>query len=28
VARGLAHAGRFNWLETGRIHLQSYADAL
>jgi len=28
VSRGLAHAGRFNWLETGRIHLQSYADAL
>jgi glycosyltransferase involved in cell wall biosynthesis len=28
VARGFAHAGRFDWLETGRIHLQSYADAL
>jgi glycosyltransferase involved in cell wall biosynthesis len=28
VARGLAHARRFNWLETGRVHLQSYADAL
>jgi glycosyltransferase involved in cell wall biosynthesis len=28
VARGLAHARRFTWLETGRIHLQSYADAL
>jgi len=28
VARGLAHAKRFDWLETGRIHLQSYADAL
>jgi glycosyltransferase involved in cell wall biosynthesis len=28
VAHGLAHARRFNWLETGRIHLQSYADAL
>jgi len=28
VARGLAHAARFNWLHTGRIHLQSYADAL
>jgi glycosyltransferase involved in cell wall biosynthesis len=28
VARGHAHAARFNWLETGRIHLQSYADAL
>lgn len=27
-ARGLVHAHRFNWLETGRIHLQSYADAL
>jgi len=28
VPRGLAHARRFNWLETGRVHLQSYADAL
>jgi glycosyltransferase involved in cell wall biosynthesis len=28
VARGLAHARRFDWSETGRIHLQSYADAL
>jgi glycosyltransferase involved in cell wall biosynthesis len=28
VARGRAHAARFDWLETGRIHLQSYADAL
>jgi len=28
VARGLAHARRFSWLETGRIHLQSYAEAL
>ena len=28
VARGLEHARRFNWLHTGRIHLQSYADAL
>jgi glycosyltransferase involved in cell wall biosynthesis len=28
VARGLAHARRFNWLETGRVHLRSYADAL
>jgi glycosyltransferase involved in cell wall biosynthesis len=28
VARGLAHARRFTWLEAGRIHLQSYADAL
>jgi glycosyltransferase involved in cell wall biosynthesis len=27
-ARGLVHARRFNWLETGRVHLQSYADAL
>jgi glycosyltransferase involved in cell wall biosynthesis len=27
-ARGLAHAERFDWVETGRIHLQSYADAL
>ncbi|HEY8631136.1 MAG TPA: glycosyltransferase family 1 protein [Gaiellaceae bacterium] len=27
-ARGLVHARRFNWLDTGRIHLQSYADAL
>ena len=26
--RGLAHARRFTWLETGRIHLQGYADAL
>ena len=24
VARGLAHARRFKWLETGRIHLRSY----
>ena len=22
------HARRFTWLETGRVHLQSYADAL
>jgi glycosyltransferase involved in cell wall biosynthesis len=28
VARGFAHARRFTWLETGRTHLQSYADAL
>ena len=28
VSRGLAHARRFTWLETGRVHLQSYADAL
>ena len=28
VARGLAHARRFTWLETGGIHLRSYADAL
>ena len=28
VARGFVHARRFNWLETGRIHLRSYADAL
>jgi glycosyltransferase involved in cell wall biosynthesis len=28
VARGLAHAARFDWKETGRVHLQSYADAL
>jgi len=28
VSRGLEHAKRFNWLHTGRIHLQSYADAL
>jgi glycosyltransferase involved in cell wall biosynthesis len=28
VPRGLAHARRFTWLETGRVHLQSYADAL
>jgi len=26
--RGLAHARRFTWLETGRIHLQGYAEAL
>ena len=28
VARGFVHARRFNWLETGRVHLRSYADAL
>jgi glycosyltransferase involved in cell wall biosynthesis len=28
VQRGLAHARRFTWLETGRVHLQGYADAL
>ena len=28
VERGLDHARRFTWLETGRFHLQSYADAL
>jgi glycosyltransferase involved in cell wall biosynthesis len=28
VPLGLAHARRFSWLETGRVHLQSYADAL
>ena len=28
VARGLAHSQRFSWVETGRVHLQSYADAL
>jgi glycosyltransferase involved in cell wall biosynthesis len=28
VARGLEHAQRFRWLETGRVHLRSYADAL
>jgi glycosyltransferase involved in cell wall biosynthesis len=28
VERGLANARRFTWLETGRVHLQSYADAL
>jgi glycosyltransferase involved in cell wall biosynthesis len=27
VPRGLAHARRFTWIETGRIHLQGYADA-
>jgi glycosyltransferase involved in cell wall biosynthesis len=28
IARGRAHASRFDWVETGRVHLQSYADAL
>jgi glycosyltransferase involved in cell wall biosynthesis len=28
IPRGLEHATRFTWLETGRVHLQSYADAL
>ena len=28
VVRGLAHARRFDWVETGRVHLQSYAEAL
>jgi glycosyltransferase involved in cell wall biosynthesis len=28
VPLGLAHARRFTWLETGRVHLQGYADAL
>jgi glycosyltransferase involved in cell wall biosynthesis len=28
VERGLAHARRFTWLETGRAHLQGYAEAL
>ena len=28
VARGLAHARTFTWLETGRAHLRGYADAL
>ena len=28
VQRGLVNARRFTWLEAGRIHLQSYADAL
>ena len=28
VPRGFAQARRFTWLETGRVHLQSYADAL
>jgi glycosyltransferase involved in cell wall biosynthesis len=28
VPLGIAHARRFTWLETGRIHLQGYAEAL
>jgi glycosyltransferase involved in cell wall biosynthesis len=28
VRRGFEHARRFSWLETGRAHLQGYADAL
>src|SRR5262249_51835629 len=28
VPLGLAHARRFTWRETGRAHLQGYADAL
>ncbi len=28
VRRGREHARRFTWLETGRAHLQGYADAL
>jgi glycosyltransferase involved in cell wall biosynthesis len=28
VAQGFAHARRFTWLDTGRVHLQGYADAL
>jgi glycosyltransferase involved in cell wall biosynthesis len=28
VALGRSHARRFDWRETGRVHLQSYADAL
>ena len=28
VARGLEHARRFSWLQTGRVYLQGYADAL
>ena len=28
VERGIAHARRFTWADTGRVHLQSYADAL
>ena len=28
VPLGLTHARRFTWRETGRVHLQSYADAL
>jgi glycosyltransferase involved in cell wall biosynthesis len=28
IPLGRAHARRFTWRETGRVHLQSYADAL
>jgi glycosyltransferase involved in cell wall biosynthesis len=28
IPLGLAHASRFTWRETGRVHLRSYADAL
>jgi glycosyltransferase involved in cell wall biosynthesis len=28
VLRGFAQARRFTWLETGRVHLQGYAEAL
>jgi glycosyltransferase involved in cell wall biosynthesis len=28
VGRGLEHARRFSWVETGRAHLQGYAEAL
>jgi glycosyltransferase involved in cell wall biosynthesis len=28
IPRGLEHARRFTWLETGRAHLRGYADAL
>jgi hypothetical protein len=28
VRRGFEHARRFTWLETGRAHLQGYAEAL
>lgn len=28
VERGIAQARRFSWVETGRVHLQGYADAL
>ena len=28
VRRGFAHASRFTWLATGRVHLQGYAEAL
>jgi glycosyltransferase involved in cell wall biosynthesis len=28
VARGLEHAARFSWIETGRAHLEGYAAAL